>query len=75
VVAVNDRTSHHRIGLLLILLTITVTWGWLLPRLSRTGVIRQRIDRTDRLGINPAAIYYTDVFVAPPASPPRGELK
>ncbi|TVP99494.1 MAG: hypothetical protein EA381_09510 [Planctomycetaceae bacterium] len=71
----NDRTSRHRVGLLLILFAITVTWGWLLPRLSRTDVIRQRIDRTDRLGINPAAIYYTDVFVAPPVSLTRGELK
>lgn len=67
-------TRNQACSLLAILLAIAGTWGWLLPRLGRTDAISQRIERSRQLGINPAAIYYTDVFLTPTGQTARGEF-
>jgi hypothetical protein len=41
---------------------IVLVWGWVLPTIGSHTSVRESITRTDRLGINPAAIFYTDVF-------------
>lgn len=47
------------------------SWGWALPRLARHDSIRQHIDHSERFGINPGAIYYTDIFVGDAFAPGR----
>jgi len=51
-------------GLAAIVLVILSVWGWVLPMIGNTPTIRSSIETTERLGINPAAIFYTDVFKA-----------
>lgn len=54
--------SHGVVGLSAIVLVIFSVWGWVLPMIGNSPTIRRSIDNTDRLGINPAAIFYTDVY-------------
>ena len=51
-------------GLSAIVLVIVSVWGWVLPMIGNAPTIRTSIERNERLGINPAAIFYTDVFEA-----------
>jgi hypothetical protein len=57
----NSRTKDRVLFATLIMI-IAIVWGWALPRLARTPTIRDGIEQSRRYGINPAAIYYTDVF-------------
>lgn len=41
---------------------ILSVWGWVLPMISDVPTIRKSIDETQRMGINPAAVFYTDVY-------------
>lgn len=70
----NERT-FRRLLLLAICLVMVLTWGWVLPRVGRLAGVRSRIDQAQRLGINPAAIYYTDVFLPVSDPTPQGETK
>jgi len=48
-----------------IVITAIVLWGWLFPWVGTWPTTVRRIENTDRLGINPSAIYYTDLFRSP----------
>jgi hypothetical protein len=66
--AVAAMTESRRGGawrLAAILITAIAFWGWLFPWISTWPATRQRIENTERLGINPSAIYYTDIFRYP----------
>lgn len=41
---------------------VIVIWGAVLPRIARMPAMRRSIETTERLGINPAAIYYSDLY-------------
>lgn len=60
----SDLSSRTRDWVLFatLIMIIAIMWGWALPRLARTPTIRDGIELSHRYGINPAAIYYTDVF-------------
>jgi len=63
-VAKGAGISRGVCGLAAIVLVIFFVWGWVLPLIGNTPTIRTSIETTERLGINPAAIFYTDVFEA-----------
>jgi hypothetical protein len=44
---------------------IVALWGWLLPAIGSRSGVRHSIEWTEKLGINPSAIFYTDVFQSP----------
>jgi len=48
--------------LMLCVLMIVSVWGWVLPTIGNAPTIRRSIENTQRMGINPAAIFYTDVY-------------
>lgn len=63
----SDRSPVCRIdrgvaGLSAIIVLILSVWGWVLPMIGNSPTIRQSIDNTQRMGINPAAVFYTDVY-------------
>jgi len=72
-----DDDSHPAHGfygtaiLLAILLATASVWGWILPMIGNVESMRFRIESTERRGINPAAIYYTDVFDSRSVSRPN----
>ncbi len=49
-------------GLSAIIVVILSVWGWGLPMIGNSPTIRRSIDNTQRMGINPAAVFYTDVY-------------
>ena len=57
----NGHTTKGSITLGLSGLAILVIWTTLLPWLGSRPPIRSRIDFLDRQGIDPAALYYTDL--------------
>lgn len=40
---------------------LTIIWGIVLPRLAETSVMRKMIQRNERLGIDPSAMFYSDL--------------
>lgn len=44
-----------------VLALIVSVWGFVLPALSRTATIRQRQEWLDANGIDPAAMFYTEL--------------
>ena len=42
---------------------IAVTWCYLLPLATKQPVVRQRIDFLDDKGIDPTAMFYTDLEI------------
>lgn len=57
-----DRRTRDWVLFATLIMIIAIMWGWALPRIARTPTIRDGIEQSRRYGINPAAIYYTDVF-------------
>ena len=58
--------SSRRKGWLQLAITtglVLIVWGSVLPWLSRRPFLRHRIDFLDERGIDPAALYYTDLEV------------
>ena len=51
--------------LLLCVTAIVVLWGIVLPRLSQQRVVRERIERDTAYGIDPSAMFYTEVGIEP----------
>lgn len=49
------------IQLLLAVLVITAVWCVLLPRVSTIPVVQQRLHFLDERGIDPSAMYYTEL--------------
>jgi hypothetical protein len=49
-------------GLSAAVVVILSVWGWVLPTIGNAPTIRRSIDHTQQMGINPAAIFYTDVY-------------
>jgi hypothetical protein len=46
--------------LVLVMAVFAVVWCGLLPIVASWEVVKARTDRFEEVGINPAAIYYTD---------------
>ncbi len=44
------------------LVGMALLWGWLLPAIGQRAAVRESIELMNRRGINPGAIFYTDVF-------------
>lgn len=59
-----DRRTRDWALFATLIMIIAILWGWALPRIARTPTIRDGIEQSRRYGINPAAIYYTDVFTS-----------
>ncbi len=59
------------VGLGLFAVAVLWGWGWALPRLAKHDSIRQQINHAERFGINPGALYYTDVFNGDAFAPGR----
>ncbi len=70
-----SEQNFRRWLLLTIALAMLMIWGWVLPWVGQLTEVRSRIDQSQRMGINPAAIYYTDVFLPPSGPTPQGETK
>ena len=49
-----------RLQLLLIVLGLGLVYTFVLPWLAGTDLVRQRNERYEQLGIDPAATFYTD---------------
>ncbi|MCA9103207.1 MAG: hypothetical protein KDA63_18760 [Planctomycetales bacterium] len=47
--------------LAVVLLAVAVIWGVVLPRLGEQPAVRARIERFERQGIEPAALFYSDL--------------
>jgi hypothetical protein len=43
------------------ILAMIVLWGWVLPMLGETDAVQQRNRWLEAKGIDPAAMYYTDL--------------
>lgn len=56
------RINRGVVGLTVAIIIILSVWGWVLPTIGNVPTIRRSIDNTQRMGINPAAIFYTDVY-------------
>ncbi len=57
----HDRHKRGLIPLSLGISVITIVWIIVLPRIASWKSVRENIDLLDRKGIDPAALYYTDV--------------
>jgi hypothetical protein len=57
---------HARTCLLATLAALAFVWLVLLPWLSRQPAVREHIHTQERQGINPSALYYTDLEILPP---------
>lgn len=53
----NDR----RIKFVAVVIFIAAVWGGVLPRIAETDTVRDRNRWLDEHGIDPAAMYYTDL--------------
>lgn len=40
---------------------LTIVWGVVLPRLAATPAIREMIQRNERHGVDPSAMFYSDL--------------
>lgn len=54
-------TKQRIIALGLALATLSVIWGVVLPWLATVDVIQRDIARTEAAGIDPSALYWTDL--------------
>ena len=52
-----QRWSRFSIAVLIVLLV----WLVVLPRMGRIDAVQQRIERNERLGIDPSAMFYSDL--------------
>ncbi len=69
--AADDKCKRHKRGWLRLAaccVGIVAIWGWLLPAIGSHADVRASIERMNARGINPGAIFYTDVYQSPAAS-------
>jgi hypothetical protein len=59
--AMNDRHAKGWMSLSLAVATITFIWTIVLPWLGTRPAVRAHIDHLGRQGIDPAAMYYSDI--------------
>jgi len=59
--AMHGKPRPHWVALLVICLGITAVWLVYLPRLARHPVVQQRQEIFDTRGIDPAAMFYTEL--------------
>ena len=52
---------HRRMALAGCIIAIAVIWCVLLPWVSSRPVVRKRLDFLDQKGIDPSAMYYTEL--------------
>jgi hypothetical protein len=57
-----SRKSHGVFALSAFVAAVLSVWGWVLPMIGNAPTIRRSIDNAERMGINPAAVFYTDVY-------------
>ena len=57
---IRRRSSRGWIFLVTAIAIVVAVWGWVLPQLEQTEVVRKRGERLKRHGIDPAAFFYTD---------------
>ena len=53
--------KNGRLSLGVTILTITVVWIFVLPWVGSRPSVRARIEHLDRKGVDPSALYYTDI--------------
>ena len=53
------------LALTLVVLAIAIVWTLILPWLGTQPSVRARIDRLERQGIDPAALFYSDFEAMP----------
>ena len=56
-----DRHEHGWTSLGIGVSTILIVWMLVLPRVGAWKPVRARIEYLDRQGVDPAALYYTDL--------------
>ncbi len=60
------RRGRPAFSLLLAALSIMLVWCWILPWLSARPSISHRLQFLDQRGIDPSAMYYTELAVMEP---------
>ena len=45
----------------LAVLAVSLVWLVVLPRIARIAAVQERIERNERLGIDPSAMFYSDL--------------
>jgi uncharacterized membrane protein len=45
----------------LAVLVVSLVWLVVLPRIARIAAVQERIERNERLGIDPSAMFYSDL--------------
>ena len=64
----NTSSEHRHNGWLtlgVVVLAVAVIWTVVLPWLGTQPRVRARIDRLERQGIDPAALFYSDIQAMP----------
>ena len=57
----NSPRSAGRLQLLAAFVLIATVWLVVLPQLARHPSVQEKIERNERLGIDPSATYYTEI--------------
>lgn len=56
-----NQSWRSSASLLAASLTIVLVWGWLLPWVSTHPAVQQRLEFLDASGIDPSAMFYTEL--------------
>lgn len=59
------ETAHGRLALAGALVVVAATWLVALPRLAMTKPVAEHIAAQQRSGIDPSAMFYTELEIAP----------
>ena len=72
----NTRNNTFRgwIRLSITLVVIAITWLGILPWLGRLPLVEEHIARQQRLGIDPSAMFYTELEIMPEIAHRRERL-
>jgi hypothetical protein len=54
-------TMPAALRLTLVVACIALVWGAVLPWIGRTGLVEGHVARMEERGVNPAAMYYTEL--------------
>jgi hypothetical protein len=60
-----SETRDGRYSLAAAIATVAIVWLTVLPLVGRQPVVRDYIDRNERLGVDPAAKFYTELPCMP----------
>ncbi|RMG40455.1 MAG: hypothetical protein D6725_03355 [Planctomycetota bacterium] len=59
--AATGRVGKRWLSLMAAGAAVAVVWGWLLPVVMQRPQVRRRWENLQRQGIDPSALYYTDL--------------